>query len=113
MMARQPGEALLLRETIDGRAILFHIAPDLILFLIDVMLRRGGVGDRLQPLKCLSTGVLLVTNGYRCKSSIQRTNSGISTGTISRLTTSPCCPLRASTQCSCKSALALISWWGT
>src|SRR6202040_155388 len=35
---------------------------------------------------------------YLCKSSIQRTSSGASTGVMSRLTTRPCCPLRASTQ---------------
>src|SRR5579871_1466760 len=49
----------------------------------------------------------------RCRSSTQRTSSGTSTGSMSRLTTSPCWPLRASTQCNCSSSLALISWCGT
>ena len=35
---------------------------------------------------------------YLCRSSIQRINSGVSAGSMSRLYTSPVCPLRANTQ---------------
>src|SRR4029077_7172240 len=71
---------------------------------------RRGVFSRRHVV---NSGVRRAVKGYWCRSSIQRTNSGASTGVMSRLTTRPVCPLRASTQCSCNSSLALISWCGT
>lgn len=48
-----------------------------------------------------------------CVGSIQRTSSGGSAGSMSRLTATACPSLRTSTHSSTSVRLALISWWGT
>jgi hypothetical protein len=77
--------------------------------------RRDCHGTDSHHRKCRQARGLRLTNPYPCGwlGSIQRTSSGRSAGSMSRLTTTGSWSLRTSTHSSGSSVSALISWCGT
>ena len=81
---------------------------------------RAGADNHVSATWCLTTVNRDKVHSSRLRvdqalwiGSIQRTSSGFSTGSMSRLTTTASWSLRTSTHSSGSSGLALISWCGT